>query len=78
MVEKKVKFRLERVYNEELGFWECVVHRKGMKTQRIGLGQKDIALVAIVANAMSCQFDKFELRENDNIEFEITLKVNQK
>lgn len=77
MVEKKVKFRLERVYNEELGVWECVVHRQGMETQRIGVARKDIALVAIVANTMSCQFDSLELLECDNLEIELTLKVNQ-
>ena len=77
MVEKKVKFRLERVYNEELGVWECVVHRQGMETQRIGVARKDIALVAIVANTMSCQFDSLALLECNNLEFELTLKVNQ-
>ena len=76
-MERKVKFRLERVYNEELGVWECVVHRQGMETQRIGVGKKDIALVAIVANTMSCLFDSIALLECDNLEFELTLKVNK-
>jgi hypothetical protein len=77
-MERKVKFRLEKVYSEELGVWECVVHRQGMGTQRVGVARKDIALVAIVANTMSCVFDNVELRENDNIEFEITAKINWK
>jgi propanediol utilization protein len=77
MVKRKVKFRLERVYNEELGVWECVVHRQGMKTQHVCVARKDIALVAIVANTMSCVFDNVVLRENDNIEFELTAKINQ-
>lgn len=76
MVKRKVKFRLEEVYNEELKVWECVVHRQGMETQRVGVAKKDIALVAIVANAMSCQFDRLSFRECNNLEFELTLKYN--
>ena len=78
MEKKKVTFRLERVYNEELGVWECVVHRRKFGPMRIGLAKKDIALVAIIANTMSCLFDSLELRENDNLEFEVTVKVNRK
>lgn len=77
MVEKKVKFHLERVYNEELGVWECVVLRQGMEPQRVGVAKKDIALVAIVANAMSCQFDNVELSENVYFEYELTVKIKQ-
>lgn len=77
-MERKVKFSLERVYNEELCVWECVVHREGLEPMRIGLAKKDIALVAIVANSMSVQFEEMELRESDNLEFELTVKVNRK
>lgn len=77
-MERKVKFSLERVYNKELCVWECVVHREGLEPMRIGLAKKDIALVAIVANSMSVQFEEMELRENDNLEFVLTVKVNRK
>lgn len=78
MEEKKVKFRLERVKNKEFGVWECVVHRENMEPMRVGLAKKDIALVALVANTMSCVFDNVTLRGRDNIEFELTVKVNRK
>lgn len=77
-MERKVKFSLERVYNEELCVWECVVHREGLEPMRIGLAKKDIALVAIVANTVSVQFEEMELRESDNLEFVLTVKVNRK
>lgn len=77
-MERKVKFRLERVWNEEFGVWQCVVHRQGMETQSVGVAKKDIALVAIVANTMSCVFENVELRETDNVEFELTAKINRK
>ena len=75
---RKVKFRLERVWNEEFGVWQCVIHRQGKETQRVGIAKKDIALVAIVANTMSCVFENVELRETDNVEFELTAKINRK
>ncbi len=78
MEKKTVKFRLERVFNKELCVWECVIHRQGMETQRIGVAKKDIALVAIVANTMSCVFDGVELCESDNLEFELNIKINRK
>lgn len=77
MLEKKVVFRLERVFNKELCVWECVIHREGMETIYSGMAKKDIVLVATVANSMSCVFDNVELRGNDNLEFELTVKVNR-
>ena len=76
-MERKVKFRLEREINENLGVWECVIHRQGMEPIRTGMAKKDIVLVAAVANTMSCIFDSLVLLECNNLEFELTVKVNQ-
>lgn len=77
-MEGKVKFRLERVWNEELGVMECVIHREGMESMRSRMAKKDIILVATVANTMSSLFDSLVLQEGDNLEFELTVKVNRK
>lgn len=77
-MERKVRFRVGRVKNKVFGVWECVIHREGMTPLVIGLAKKDIALVAVVANTMSCMFDNVALRESDNIEFELTVKINRK
>lgn len=74
-MERKVKFRLERVYNEEFGFWECIIHRQGMVTIHTGMAKKDIVLVSAVANTMSCVFDSLVLLECGNVEFELTVKT---
>lgn len=76
-MEKTVKFRLEREINEEFGVWECVIHREGMEPIRTGMAKKDIVLVATVANTMSCLFDSLLLLKCNNLEFELTVKVNQ-
>lgn len=76
-MERKVKFRLEREKKEEFGVWECVIHREGMEPIRTGMAKKDIVLVATVANTMSCLFDSLVLLECNNLEFELTVKVNQ-
>lgn len=75
MVEKKVKFRLEREFNEKLNAWECVIHRQLMVPIRTGMAKKDIVLVAAVANTMSCIFDSLVLLEGDNVEFELTIRA---
>lgn len=77
-MERKVKFRLEREINEEFNVWECVIHREGMEPIRTRMARKDIVLVSTVANTMSCIFDDVALRDNDDIEFELTVKVNRK
>ena len=74
-MERKVKFRLEREKNEKLNVWECVIHRQEMEPIRTGMAKKDIVLVAIVANTMSCLFDSITLLECDNLEFELTVKA---
>ena len=78
MEEKKVKFRLESVINEQFNVWECVIHREGMEPMRVGLAKKDICLAAVVANTLACQFDGAILTEGESIEFELTMKINRK
>lgn len=76
-MERRVKFRLSREMNEKFNVWECVIYRQGMEPIRTSMAKKDIILVAAVANTMSCVFDELALSESDNLEFELTVKVNQ-
>lgn len=75
---KRVIFRLEKVYNADLGVYECVIHRQNMSTVRSGMDKKDIVLVATVANTMACIFDDLDLKERETLEFELTCKINRK
>lgn len=77
-MERRVKFHLEKVYNPVSGYNEMVVCREGLSDQRFAMAKKDICLVAVVANTLSCLFDNAILEDGESVEFELTIKINRK
>ena len=77
-MEHKVKFHLENVYNDIKKDFEIKVCRDGLDPQYFDMAKKDICLVAVVANALACQFDNAILAKDESVEFELTVKVNRK
>lgn len=77
-MEHKVKFHLENVYNNIKKDFEIKVCRDGLDPQYFDMAKKDICLVAVVANALACQFDNAILAKGESVEFELTVKVNRK
>lgn len=78
MKARKVKIRLQRVYNADKGIIEVVVVRGKLSPQRFPVAKKDIALCSVVANSMACLYDAYCWTENDVIEFELSVRKIEK